>query len=181
MDESRDGQGVSRRQLLRAGVWSAPVIVLATAAPAAALSPGENRGGTFSLNGYSWAGSNGGSGGGAAYVFINMAGARGNYAPGELIFTISVASGTITSVTFGGNASYTSWLMVPAALAADTTMVTFYPAVTLEVDKQYNMADINITTSGAQPTGAVIPNIVVGTFAPIAGPPAPGRDGNPPG
>ncbi len=31
-------RAVSRRQLLRAGVWAAPVIVLATAAPAAAAS-----------------------------------------------------------------------------------------------------------------------------------------------
>lgn len=38
VDDAADQHALDRRQVLRAGVWAAPVIVLATAAPAAAQS-----------------------------------------------------------------------------------------------------------------------------------------------
>ncbi|HYP73168.1 MAG TPA: hypothetical protein VEP72_03710 [Microbacterium sp.] len=37
--DGSDARTLNRRQLIRAGAWAAPVIVLATAAPAAAVSP----------------------------------------------------------------------------------------------------------------------------------------------
>ncbi|MCT9819026.1 hypothetical protein N3K63_01860 [Microbacterium sp. W1N] len=170
MDEiggSTEGRGMSRRTLLSAAAWATPVIVLATALPAAAASapprdPLEVLGGTLSWNGSA----------GPTWVYTKavVSGmsmpAGTQYSAGDIRISVSAPSGSqITRVaTYPGNDDKNSWMQVPATLPAGATTVSFLNQlpVLAQTVVPFTAFEVSLTGPGtpsvlAAPSGIALP------------------------
>ena len=126
--EKEQERGVSRRSVVTAAAWSAPVVALAVATPLAAAS---TAGGTLFVIGNAFAG---------AGIFLNGsnyngAGASGDYPPGAVTLTFVLPAGVDFTVSAPG-----SWIVTESG-----NTVTISNGVALTPAETGDMGAFSIT------------------------------------
>jgi hypothetical protein len=176
MSDSKPGS--SRRTVLKGAAWTAPVVVLATAAPAAAVSGSANVAQTASgsvdqpaellTTSIDFVNSNTGST--TASIVVRLSASAGQMGAAD---PISVSAGWVfVSATPVGNAAireYTFSGTIPGASDATSTQASFlrFEVPVEPADSLPSAGSIRATTTVAAPGAMVSPNPATGPWGPV--------------
>lgn len=151
--------GIDRRQLLTAGVWAAPVIVLATAAPAAAASPLPSSLVFNDLGAWIVPGPSGtvlGQIDGTTSVRVEYAQGAEHVTSMTVVITVSAIEGLVaTTPTVKPSSSGGTWEGVSGVVSGESTVYTFTWVGELTPSQGQTQLDFTLPGDNASPTEVI--------------------------